>query len=157
LPLFILIMVVNTLLSNHFFQNMELVISRLHHTRLNTMVILNGDIFTLSKQVLPFFLMPPFQLLFYTYAFTTAVYLINMMPTPTLNMSSPYESIFNTSPNFSKLKVFGCLCYPWLGPYTSNKLESKSQPCVFLGYSLSQSAYLCFDKSTNKLHVSRHV
>jgi len=79
------------------------------------------------------------------------------MPTPTLNMSSPYESIFHKSPNFSKLKVFGCLCYPWLGPYASNKLKSKSQPCVFLGYSLSQSAYLCFAKSTNKLHVSRHV
>jgi histone deacetylase 1/2 len=94
---------------------------------------------------------------FWTYAFTTAVYLINRMPTPTSNMSSPYESIFRKGPDFSKLKVFGCLCYSWLGPYASHKLESKSQPCVFLGYTLSQSAYLCFDKSTNKLHVSRHV
>lgn len=75
--------------------------------------------------------------IFWTYAFTTAVYLINRMPTPTLNMSSPYESIFHKSPNFSKLKVFGCLCYPWLSPYTYHKLDSKSQPCVFLGYSLS--------------------
>jgi hypothetical protein len=94
---------------------------------------------------------------FWTYVFTTAVYLINRMPTPALNMSLPYESIFHKSPNFSKLKVFDCLCYPWLGPYVSHKLESKSQPCVFLRYSLSQSAYLCLDKSNNKLHVLRHV
>jgi hypothetical protein len=79
------------------------------------------------------------------------------MPTPMLQMSSPYESIFHRSPNFSKLKVFGCLCYPWLGPYTSHKLDPKSRPCVFLGYSLSQSGYLCFDKSKSKIHVSRHV
>jgi len=79
------------------------------------------------------------------------------MPTPTLQMSSPYESIFHRNPNFSKLKVFGCLCYPWLGLYTSHKLDPKSKSCVFLGYSLSQSAYLCFDKSTSKIHVSRHV
>jgi len=72
-------------------------------------------------------------------------------------MSSPYEYIFHRNPNFSKLKVFGCLCYPWLGPYTSPKLDPKSKPCVFLGYSLSQSAYLCFEKSTSKIHVSRHV
>ena len=95
--------------------------------------------------------------IFWTYAFSTAVYLINRMPTPTLNMSSPFESIFCKSPNFDKLKVFGCLCYPWLGPYTSHKLESKSKPCVFLGYSLSQSAYLCFDKLSNKMYISRHV
>ena len=79
------------------------------------------------------------------------------MPTPTLNMSSPYELIFRQSPNFSKLKVFGCLCYPWLGPYASHKLDLKSQPCVFLGYSLSQNVYLCFNKATNKMHVLRHV
>lgn len=94
---------------------------------------------------------------FWTCAFTTAVYLINRMPTPTLQMSSPYESIFHRSPNFSKLKVFGCLCYPWLGLYTSHKLDPKSKPCVFLGYSLSQSAYLYFYKSTSKIHVSRHI
>lgn len=38
----------------------------------------------------------------------------------------------------------------------TNKLEPRSTPCVFLGYSLTQSAYLCFDPSTSRMFVSRH-
>ncbi|KAJ8647024.1 hypothetical protein MRB53_000047 [Persea americana] len=77
--------------------------------------------------------------------------------TPTLNLSSPYENFFTIAPNYSKLKIFGCLCYPWLRPYTTNKLDTRSKPCVFLGYSLTQSAYYCLDPSTSKIYVSRHV
>ena len=51
-------------------------------------------------------------LTYWSYAFATSVYLINRMPTPTLHLSSPYENIFETTPNYSKLKIFGCLCYP---------------------------------------------
>ena len=94
---------------------------------------------------------------FWPHAFATAVYLINRQPTPTLNLSSPFELIFNQSPNYSKLKIFGCLCYPWLRPYTSHKLNARSKSCVFLGYSLSQSAYLCLDPTTSKIYVSHHV
>jgi hypothetical protein len=94
---------------------------------------------------------------YWIYAFATTVYLINRMPTPTLNLSSPYHKIFLTAPNYSKLLIFGCLCYPWLSPYTSHKLESRPKPCVFLGYSLTQSAYYCLDPSTSRIYVSRHV
>lgn len=94
---------------------------------------------------------------YWSHAFVTAVYLINCMPTSTLNFFSSYEKIFGASPNYSKLKILGCLCYLWLRPYTSHKLESRSKPCVFLKYSLTQSAYFCYDPSTSKIYVSRHV
>lgn len=93
----------------------------------------------------------------WSYAFTTVVYLINKMPTPTLQNHSPYEKLFNSSPNYLKLKIFGCLCYPWLKLYTSHKLESNFKPCIFLGYSTSQSAYICLDPQTSHISVSRHV
>jgi hypothetical protein len=94
---------------------------------------------------------------FWSYAFATAVYLINRMPTPTLNTHSPYDVIFQRSPHYEKLRVFGCLCYPWLRPYNAHKLEPRSKPCIFLGYSLSQSAYLCYEPTSSKIMVSRHV
>jgi hypothetical protein len=94
---------------------------------------------------------------FLSYAFATAVYLINRMPTPTLNTHSPYDVIFQRSPHYEKLRVFGCLCYPWLRPYNAYKLEPRSKPCIFLGYSLSQSVYLCYEPTSSKIMVSRHV
>ena len=96
-------------------------------------------------------------LTFWSFAFQTAAYLINCLPTQTLHMTTPYNVLFKTSPNYTKLKTFGCLCFPWLKPYTHNKLEQKSEPCVFLGYSLTQSAYICYNFKTNKIHHSRHV
>ena len=94
---------------------------------------------------------------YWPYAFSTAVYLINRLPTPTLNNDSPFSKLFATTPNYTKLRSFGCLCYPWLRPYTSHKLESRSTPCVFIGYSSTQHAYLCLDTSTNRIYTSRHV
>ncbi|GFQ01835.1 retrovirus-related pol polyprotein from transposon tnt 1-94 [Phtheirospermum japonicum] len=96
-------------------------------------------------------------LTFWTYGFTTAVYLINRMPKTNLSMLSSFERLFSRSPNLAKLRVFGCLCFPWLCPYSNNKLDNRSRPCVFLGYSQTQSAYLCYDPSSSNVFISRHV
>lgn len=40
---------------------------------------------------------------YWTFSFSTAVYLINRLPTPTLNHLSPYIKLFGTLPNYSKL------------------------------------------------------
>ncbi|XP_010545858.1 PREDICTED: uncharacterized protein LOC104818098, partial [Tarenaya hassleriana] len=94
---------------------------------------------------------------YWTLAFSAAVYLINRLPTSVLSFRSPFEAIYNVFPNYSKLRVFGCLCFPWLRPYSSHKLQSRSYPCVFVGYSLSQSAFLCLHVSSSHIFVSRHV
>jgi len=72
-------------------------------------------------------------------------------------MKSPLESLFHSSPNYSKLRIFRYLCFLCLVPYVHNKLLPKSQPCVFLGYSSSQSAYLCYNFKSEKLYTSRHM
>src|SRR5690606_18599169 len=72
---------------------------------------------------------------YWTYDFAAAVYLINRLPTLVLNMTTPFNKLFKTDPNYNQLKVFRCLCFPWLKPYASHKLENISTPCVFLGYS----------------------
>lgn len=96
-------------------------------------------------------------LAYWPFAFSTAVYLINHLPTHNLQNVSPYFKLFGHLPNYNKLWSFSCLCYPWLRPYTSHKLESRSSPCVFVGYSPTQSTYFCLDLSNNHVYVSRHV
>lgn len=60
-------------------------------------------------------------------------------------------------PNYQHLHYFGCLCFPWLRPYTSRKLLPKSTTCVFIGYSLTQHAYLCLDPTTQRIYSSHHI
>ena len=85
------------------------------------------------------------------------VYLINRMPKVGISIGSSFEKLSYKAPDPSKLHVFGCLCFPWLYPYSSHKLDPKSNSCVFLDYSPTQSAFLCFDPILKKIFVSRHV
>lgn len=93
----------------------------------------------------------------WTHVFCTTVYLINHLPNPTHHYISPYAKLFDSMPNYLKLRTFGYLCYLWLRPYNSHKLEPKSKLCVFLGYSSIQSAFLCLHPSSGRLYTSRHV
>lgn len=94
---------------------------------------------------------------YWTYSFAAAVYLINRLPTPVIDNQYPYSKIFSKQPNYLKLKVSRCLCFPWLKHYTKHKLESKYLSCVFMGYSLTLSAYICFHEPTGRYYISRHV
>lgn len=49
---------------------------------------------------------------FWDDAFSTAVYLINRMPTPILRHISPYEKLYQRISDYNSLKVFGCAFYP---------------------------------------------
>lgn len=64
-----------------------------------------------------------------------AVYLINKMPSEFLQGDSPQNRLYHTLLDYHLLRVFGCSCFPWLRPYTDNKLQTGSKKCVFLGYS----------------------
>jgi hypothetical protein len=68
-------------------------------------------------------------------AFLTATYLINRLPTRVIDNLSSLEHLFKAPPNYSMLKIFGCACWSYLRPYNKCKLEFRSKPCVFLGYS----------------------
>lgn len=94
---------------------------------------------------------------FWTEAVLTAVYLINRMPSNTLNHVSPFEKLFRHRPDYTLLKTFGCLCFPWLKPYASSKLEPRSHPCCFIGYCPHTKGYRCFELSSGRVFISRHV
>ncbi|GJV35108.1 putative RNA-directed DNA polymerase [Tanacetum coccineum] len=94
---------------------------------------------------------------FWHYAFDTAVYLINRMPSRTSTNKSPFKHIFKQSLDYSCLRVFGYLCFPHLRLYNRHKMDFRSTPCVFLGYSSSHHGFRCLDISTERLYIARHV
>jgi hypothetical protein len=88
-------------------------------------------------------------------AFLIAVYVINRLHTLVLNHQTPYSKLYHRDPDYQKLKVFGCLCYPLLRPYGLHKLEYRSKPCIFLRYNYAGDK--CLDPVTNKAYLSKNV
>lgn len=66
----------------------------------------------------------------------TATYLINRMPTPILDWKTPFEVLHNHSPDYTKLKVFGCLCLVTDTTPHKDKFSPRSHKCIFIGYAV---------------------
>uniref|UniRef100_A0A2N9FXA9 Integrase catalytic domain-containing protein n=1 Tax=Fagus sylvatica TaxID=28930 RepID=A0A2N9FXA9_FAGSY len=94
---------------------------------------------------------------YWSYAVSTAVHLINRLPTPTLSHQTPWEMLFHKPPDLVHLRTFGCLCFPYLRPYTTHKLQPRTTPCLFLGYPTYSKGYICLDPHTHRVYISRHV
>lgn len=90
-------------------------------------------------------------------AYATAAFIINRIPSQSLDHVSPYEILFKIKPAYSLFRTFGCLCYPFLGSTRVDKLSPKSVACIFLGYAPNHKGYLCYDTTTTKTYTSRHV
>ncbi|GAU29238.1 hypothetical protein TSUD_362280 [Trifolium subterraneum] len=94
---------------------------------------------------------------FWDHSFTQAVHLINKLPSSALpSFKSPHHLLFNTCPEYTNLKVFGCLCFPHLRPYNKNKIQFRSSPCVYLGVSPQHKGHKCLD-TNGKIYVSKDV
>lgn len=90
-------------------------------------------------------------------AYATAAYLVNRIPSQVLDHTSPYETLYRSKPDYTLLRVFGCLCYPFLGDICDDRLSPKSIPCIFVGYAPNHKGYLCYDPHSLKSYTSRHV
>ena len=90
-------------------------------------------------------------------ALHTAVYLLNIAPSSTIDHEIPYTKLFQKPVSYSHLRIFGCLCYPNLLPTSPHKLAPRSTACIFLGYPSNHRGYRCLDLSTHKIILSRHV
>lgn len=88
------------------------------------------------------------------FAFETAVYLISKLLTQSLCFSSPYQILHGTSHNYQFIRVFGWLWFPYLKPYTIDKLDFQSHPCVFLCYPSNYFGYRCLNSLTSCIFVT---
>lgn len=88
---------------------------------------------------------------FWHFAFITAVYLINRLPSRISSNKSPFQQVYNRKPDYLFLCVYGCQCFPYLCPYNRHKIDFCSTPCVFLGYSRIHHGYRCLDPTTKRI------
>jgi hypothetical protein len=86
----------------------------------------------------------------------TACYLINRLPIPLLHHKTLYELLHHTSPDYSHLRVFGCLCYA-TNLLPKHKLDARARQCVFFGFPLGQKGYRLYDLDTQNFFSSRDV
>ena len=91
---------------------------------------------------------------FWSYAFSTAFFLINRLPSSILGFKSPWELVNSVSPLVFALRTFGCAYYPYLRPYNKHKLQPRSTECIFLGYPPLSKGYLYVDPTTNRVYVT---
>jgi len=63
---------------------------------------------------------------------------------------TPEENLTSKKPNVSHLKVFGCIAYVHVPDEKKSKLHPKVENCIFIGYSLEEKGYRCFNPSTGR-------
>ncbi|KAH9292781.1 hypothetical protein KI387_042034, partial [Taxus chinensis] len=94
---------------------------------------------------------------FWAEAVQTAVYLLNRAPTKILQNRTPEEVWTGRKPSIHHLRVFGCTAYMHVPDEKRKKIDPKTLPCLFLGYSTTSKAYRLMDPETKKIYESRDV
>lgn len=77
--------------------------------------------------------------------------------TPVVNHKSPYEVLYNCVPDYSNIRILGCLCYATIVPQLSDKFASRSVKGVFLGYPYAKAGYKVLNLATKQVFISRDV
>jgi len=98
---------------------------------------------------------------FWTDAVSTAVHLLNRMPSKVLSFQTPLQYLYThvTLPNALMLppRVFGCVAYVYLHKNQCSKLDPCARRCLFLGYGIHQKGYPCYDPTARRLYVTMDV
>lgn len=94
---------------------------------------------------------------FWGEAVNCAVYLINRAPSVPLDFDIPERAWRGSDPTYSHLKVFGCKAYMHVSNEQRLKLDSKTNPCVFVGYGDEEYGFRLYDPEKKKTIRSRDV
>lgn len=86
-----------------------------------------------------------------------STYIINRVPTKSLNEQTPYESFTSKKPNIEHLRVFGCVAYAKINGPSLKKLDDRSKTVINLGTEPGSKAYRLYDPIASKVIVSRDV
>ena len=82
------------------------------------------------------------------------VHVHNRSPTSAIDGKTPYEAWYNSKPDVSYFRVFGCISYVNVKKDKRRPLQSHTQKCVFLGYPSNFKGWLFWNPITRKEIIS---
>ena len=91
---------------------------------------------------------------FWVYALEIVVYILNKVPSKSFDVT-PYEMWTNKKSYLSHMKVWVCPTY--VKQITSDKLETKFDKCLFVGFPKQTIGYQFYKSLEQKVFVSKHV
>jgi hypothetical protein len=87
----------------------------------------------------------------------TAVYILNRLPSRSVEGRTPYEAWHGKKPSVHHLRVFGCIAYMKITRPHLAKLDDRGLKMVFIGYEPRSKAYRLYNPADGQVHVSRDV
>lgn len=95
-------------------------------------------------------------------AVLTATYMINRLPSRSLDYTTPMENLAKFYPHVRTSnglipRVFGCTSFVHVHSHNRGKLDPRAIKCVFLGYSSTQKGYKCYHPPSRKFYLSADV
>ena len=87
---------------------------------------------------------------FWSYAFTQVAFIINKIPSKTLNITRSYKCLHHKPVDLTILKVFASLCFASILQHHRTKLDSRATKCIYLGQGPRTKGYALFDFRTRR-------
>ncbi|MCO5568696.1 hypothetical protein L7F22_022395 [Adiantum nelumboides] len=78
-------------------------------------------------------------------------------PAAAVHNVTPEEKFSGKKLDLGHLKVFGCIAYVHVLDELRTNLDPKTEKCIFIGYSLEQNGYKCYNSITRHVRVSEDV
>jgi len=94
---------------------------------------------------------------FWGEAFITAIHVINLSPTVTLDGNVLDNVWFGKNVSYDHLHVFGCKAFVHVPKGERSKLGMKTKQCILIGYGQDEHGYRLYDPINKKLVRSRDV
>ena len=107
---------------------------------------------TLLDMVRPMMSLTDLSLSFWGYALEITAFMLNRATSKSVDMT-PYELWFGKKPKLSFLKVWGCDAY--VKRLHLDKLEPKSEKCVFIEYPKETIGYTFYHRSEGKIFIAK--
>ena len=108
---------------------------------------------TLFDIVRPMMFLIDLPLSFWCYALEMTAFTLNRAPSKSVE-TMPYELWFGKKPKLSFLKVWDCDAY--VKKFQPDKLEPKSEKCIFIEYPKVTIGYTFYHRSEGKIFVDKN-